>query len=104
MGNIGLILSDETYYGFRLSGLSHCFLAMDPPSVRRAISALKDDKNISLVVIEKKLKDSLAHEERLELERLEYPFFFEFDRNGTEAYSEEITRLITKLGVSISGS
>jgi vacuolar-type H+-ATPase subunit F/Vma7 len=104
MGNIGLILSDEAYYGFRLSGLSHCFLATDLSSIRRAIFALKTDKGVSLVIIEKGLKDVLTKEERLELDASDYPLFFEFDKNGMQTYNEEITSLIRELGITVDGS
>ncbi len=104
MGNIGLILSEEAYYGFMLSGLNHCFLAVDLASTRRAIASFKDDKNIALVIIEKRLKELLPPSEQAELEALEYPFFFEFDKGGAQTYNDEINAMIKRLGISVNGT
>lgn len=104
MGSLGLILSEEAYYGFKLVGLNRCFFAPDEQSLHRALNAVKTDKAVSLVIIEKKLMDMLSKEEISEVNASESPFFFIFDTSASHEYSEEINTLIKRLGISINGS
>lgn len=102
MGSVGLILSEEAYYGFRLAGLNRCFLVADQSSVRRAINTLSLDKGVSLVIIEKKLNNVLTKEEQQELADSEQPQFFVLDTSANQSYSEEITQLIKRLGIAVN--
>lgn len=103
MGNLGLIMSEETYYGFKLAGIDRCFLAHDLQGLRRAISEIKSDRSVSLLVIEKNLVDLLSKEEQLSLEESDAPFFFIFDSKASGVVSEEISKLVKRLGISVNG-
>lgn len=104
MGNIGLILSDDAYYGFKLTGISRCFLVENATGVRKALSLLVQDKTVALVLFEKKLKALLSDDEKERVESSQQPFFFEIDTGGSKYYTEELTTLVKKLGVNFNGS
>jgi vacuolar-type H+-ATPase subunit F/Vma7 len=104
MGNVAFILSEEAYYGFRLVGFTHCFLCIDAVSTRRALSAVKNNQDISLVIIEKELMDLLTKDEKNELLLSESPFFFDINAKSARPYREELENFVKQAGVYIGGS
>ena len=103
MGNVAFVLSEGAYYGFRLVGFTHCFLCTDATSTRRALNAVKNIADISLVIIEKKLTGMLTKDEKNELILSESPFFFEIDTEMARPYGEELENFVKQAGVYTSG-